>query len=312
MTTAAEGRTEGRSEGRTRARSRGRTQEPAPGRTGEPTRRPTIGPAGVRGRRQSPLLRVRGSLGLGWRIGLGAAGIGLIVAIWAVAAGRVADGASLLPTPAATWSALLRLQGDGVLTTDLWASLRRVLIGYGISVAIGTVIGVAIGSFATVEAFSEAQVGFLRYIPASALTPLFLLWLGIGESPKIWLIVVGTVFYNVLMIADVARSVPRELLNAAYTLGAGRLTVLRRVVLRHSVPGIIDVARINLAAAWLMLVVAELLAAQAGLAFQIVRAQRFRAVDTMFALLIVFGVIGLCSDLFLRWLRNVSSPWARP
>ena len=84
------------------------------------------------------------------------------------------------------------------------------------------------------------------------------------------------------------------------------------MILPHSLPGIIDVARINLAAAWLMLVVAELLAAQEGLAFQIVRAQRFRAVDTMFALLIVFGVIGLVSDLFLRWLRNVSSPWARP
>jgi NitT/TauT family transport system permease protein len=199
-----------------------------------------------------------------------------------------------------------------VLSNDLWASLRRVLIGYGISVLIGIVLGTAIGTFASIEGFFEAQVGFLRYIPASALTPLFLLWLGIGESPKIWLIVVGTVFYNVLMIADVTRSVPRELLNAAYTLGAGRLTVVRRVILRHSVPGIIDVARINLAAAWLMLVVAELLAAQEGLAFQIIRAQRFRAVDTMFALLIVFGAIGLFSDLFLRWLRNVSSPWARP
>ena len=108
-----------------------------------------------------------------------------------------------------------------------------------------------------------------------------------------------------------ARAVPRELLNASYTLGAGRVTVLRRVVLRYSVPGIIDVARINLAAAWLMLVVAELLAAQEGLAYQIVRAQRFRAVDTMFALLIVFGLIGLISDVVLRWLRNVSAPWAR-
>jgi NitT/TauT family transport system permease protein len=94
-------------------------------------------------------------------------------------------------------------------------------------------------------------------------------------------------------------------------LGAGRATVLRRVIFRHSVPGIIDAARVNLAAAWLMLVVAELLAANEGLAFQIVRAQRFRAVDTMFALLIVFGVIGLVSDLFLRWLRNRCAPWAR-
>ena len=104
---------------------------------------------------------------------------------------------------------------------------------------------------------------------------------------------------------------PRELISAAYTLGAGRLKVLGRVILPHSVPGIVDVVRINLAAAWLMLVVAELLAAQEGLAFRIVRAQRFRNVDEMFALLLIFGVIGVASDLVLRWLRNRISPWAR-
>lgn len=264
----------------------------------------------VRGRRQRALLRIRGDLGLGWKIGLASAGVAAVVVVWAVAA-AIQNNESVLPTPLATWSALVGLKSDGVLSHDLWASLRRVLIGYGISVGIGAALGIAIGTFASVEAFFEAQIGFLRYIPASALTPLFMLWLGIDESPKIWLIVIGTVFFNILMVADVARAVPRELLNASYTLGAGRITVLRRVILRHSIPGIIDVARINLAAAWLMLVVAELLAAQEGLAFQIIRSQRFRAVDTMFAVLIVFGIIGLVSDLFLRWLRNVTSPWAR-
>jgi NitT/TauT family transport system permease protein len=266
---------------------------------------------GTRGRRQAALLRIGWTLDVRWRVVLGAAGIATILAVWAVVAARLEDGGALLPTPAATWDAFGRLWSSGVLRSDLWASTQRILIGYGISVAIGMVLGVAIGSFSSVEAFFEAPIGFLRYIPASALTPVFLLWLGIGESPKIWLIVVGTVFFNILMMADVARSVPRELVHAAYTLGAGRITVLRRVIFRHSLPGIIDAARVNLAAAWLMLVVAELLAADEGLAFQIVRAQRFRAVDTMFALLIVFGVIGLVSDLFLRWLRNRTSPWAR-
>ena len=248
---------------------------------------------------------------MGWKIALGAAGVVIVLGTWWLGAMAI-DNPSILPTPPDTLRALGELWTDGVLTTDLWASIRRILIGYGISMAIGIVVGISIGSFASIEAATEAPIGFLRYIPASALTPVFLLWLGIGESPKVWLIVVGTVFFNILMVADVARSVPRELLNAAYTLGAGRGTVLSRVIMRHSVPGMIDVARINLAAAWLMLVVAELLAAQEGLAFQIVMAQRFRAVDTMFALLIVFGVIGIVSDLGLRWLRNVSSPWARP
>jgi NitT/TauT family transport system permease protein len=118
------------------------------------------------------------------------------------------------------------------------------------------------------------------------------------------------VFFNILMVADVARSVPQELVDASYTLGAGRVTVLRRVILPHSYPGIIDVARVNLAAGWLMLVVAELLAAQEGLAFRVVRAQRFRDVDTMFALLIVFGIIGVVSDLCLRQLRRRTAPWS--
>ena len=134
--------------------------------------------------------------------------------------------------------------------------------------------------------------------------------LPLPEAPKIALITVGTVFFNILMTADVARAVPQELVNAAYTMGAGRFTVIRRVILPHSAPGIIDVARINLAAAWLMLVVSELLAAQEGLAFRVVRAQRFRDVDTMFAIFIVFAVIGMVSDLGLRWLRKAAFPWS--
>jgi NitT/TauT family transport system permease protein len=233
--------------------------------------------------------------------------------VWLLASSRLDDAkAFLVPTPSAAWDAFVAMWRDGTFWDDLTASLARVGVGYAISMAIGAVIGVLIGTFVSAEAFFEPQIGFLRYIPASALTPLLLLWLGIGESPKITLIVVGTVFYNVLMVADVVRAVPRELLDASATLGAGRWTTVRKVIVPHSVPGMIDVARINLAAAWLMLVVAELLAAQEGLAFRIVRAQRFRDVPTMFALLITFGVIGLISDVALRRVRWVAAAWARP
>jgi NitT/TauT family transport system permease protein len=271
------------------------------------------GRRGTRGRRQHPLLTIRGHLGGGWRIALGVGGVLAMAILWVVGSIRL-DGASsfLVPSPTATWAALSSLWSDGTLRSDLAASLTRVGLGYGISVLIGFVVGIAMGSVASAEALLEPLIGFLRYIPAGALIPLFLLWLGIGESPKITLIVVGTAFYKILMIADVARSVPRELLHASATLGAGRWRTLRKVIVPHSWPGVIDVARINLAAAWLMLVVAELLAAQEGLAFRIVRAQRFRAIDTMFALLMVFGLIGLVSDVLLRRLRWVVGRWARP
>ena len=216
-----------------------------------------------------------------------------------------------VPYPSDTWAALRELQSEGLLWTDVRASAERVLYGYSISVAIGVVVGLAIGVLPGFEGTLEAPIGFLRYIPATALTPLLLSWLGIGESPKLTLIVVGTVFYNILMVADVARSVPRELIAASSTLGAGRLRTLARVVVPHSVPGIIDVARINLAAAWLMLVVAELLAADDGLAVRIQRASRFRDYDRMFAILIIFGIIGMLSDLALRGLRWAVAAWDR-
>ena len=277
-----------------------------------PTTAVGVAPVGTRGRSQSPRWRIGGALDLRWKIGLGACGVAVVVGAWAIAAASLGDGGgALLPTPAATWHALIHLASTGALRRDLMASSQRIGIGYGLSVAIGIVVGIGVGALPAIEAFLEAPVGFLRYIPASALTPVFLLWLGIGESPKIWLIVIGTVFFNILMIADAARGVPKELVDAAATLGASRWTTIRRVVLRHSVPGIVDAARVNLAAAWLMLVVSELLAADSGLAFEVVRAQRFRAVDTMFALLLVFGAIGLFSDLGLRALRGRLAPWAR-
>jgi len=265
---------------------------------------------GTRGRRQGAFGRMRGTIPRPMVFILGVVGVLVLLGGWWLIAATMGGDAFLLPTPPETWDAGFELYRSGDLVRDLWASVRRIAIGYGISISIGVVVGILIASFRSAEAFVEPQVALLRYIPASALTPLFLLWLGIDEAPKIALIIVGTVFFNVLMVADVARAVPQELVNAGYTLGAGRLKVLRQVVFPYSWPGIIDVARVNLAAGWLMLVVAELLAAEEGLAFRVVRAQRFRAVDTMFALLIVFAVIGLVSDLGLRWLRRRTAPWS--
>lgn len=266
--------------------------------------------AGTRGHRHHALLRIREDIAAPYRMGLVALGLAALLGLWmALAAGASAD--LVVPSPAETWTGGRRLWDEGVLAGDLWASVRRILFGYAISMAIGVMLGLAMGSFRAVDSFFEPPVAFIRYIPATALVPLMLFWLGIDETPKITLIVLGSVVFNVLMVADVARNVPRELISASYTLGAGRLRVLRRVILPHSVPGIIDVARINLAAAWAILVVAELLAAQEGLAFRIVRAQRFRQIDEMFALLIIFGIIGVVSDLALRALRRRAAPWAR-
>ena len=271
---------------------------------------PAAATAGTRGRRQGTLGRLGGDIPTGAKVALAGAGVVAMLAAWQLLASAVGPDSPIVASPASTWDALLELARSGDLLDNLVPSLRRVAIAYSMSMAIGVVLGILTGSFRSAEAFFEPTIGFLRYIPATALTGIFLLWLGIDEGPKVGLVVAGTLFYNIIMISDVARSVPREQINAAYTLGAGRVTVLRRVVLPYSYPGIVDVARVNLAAAWLMLMVGELQGGQAGLAIELTRSGRFRQVDRVWAILVVLGVIGLLSDVGLRALRRRTAPWS--
>jgi NitT/TauT family transport system permease protein len=263
-----------------------------------------------RGRRQHALLRLRGDIPIGTRIALAVLGIVMLFGCWWLAADLLVQ-KEFLPNPADTLHGLETYWNSGDFWSDVWASSLRILKGYSISLAIGAVLGLFIGSFRSVESFWESPIGFLRYIPATALVPLFLAWLGIDEAPKVALVIAGTVFFNIVMMADVARLVPREMILAAYTLGAGRSRVMGRVVLPHCLPGMIDVARVNLAAAWPMLVVAELLAATDGLGYRLTVLRRGSEWEQIFAVLVVFAVIGITSDLFLRWLRNRVAPWAR-
>jgi NitT/TauT family transport system permease protein len=167
------------------------------------------------------------------------------------------------------------------------------------------------GTWPAARALFEPMIALVRYMPAPAFIPLLTIWLGLGESSKIALLVIGTVFFNTLMSADVAAQVPAELINVSYTLGAGRWQVIRKVIVPFTVPGLLDAMRVNLAACWNLVVVAELIAAQEGLGYRIVRAQRFRQTDTIFAVLIVIGLFGVIMDLGFRFLRNRLAPWAR-
>jgi NitT/TauT family transport system permease protein len=200
---------------------------------------------------------------------------------------------------------------SGQLRSDTAASLQRILLGFGLSLLVSVPLGLAMGTFRGVNALFEPFVAFVRYMPATAFITLMLIWFGIGEQPKIALIFLGTVFFNTLMTANIVWQIPNEAIRVAYTLGANNLTVMRKVIFPYAVPGIIDTARVNLAAAWNLIVVAELVAAQEGLGVRIFREQRFLHTDDIFALLIVIGIIGLASDNGLRTLRNRVAPWSQ-
>lgn len=239
------------------------------------------------------------------------ASIALPLVVWTLLSATGAVKPLFLPSPAAVARAGWDLAGSGLLWSDISATLTRVGIGFGLVIVVSVPLGLAMGTFPAVRAMFEPMIAFVRYMPAPAFIPLLIVWLGIGESSKITLLFIGTVFFNTVMSADVAARVPKALIDASYTLGAGRWAVVRKVVVPHSVPGLIDAMRVNIAATWNLVVVAELIAASEGLGYRIIRAQRVNGTDQIFFVLLVIGVIGVAFDLGFRLLRNRVAPWAR-
>jgi NitT/TauT family transport system permease protein len=215
-----------------------------------------------------------------------------------------------LPGPGKVLGTFLRLVGSGELWPDITASLYRVSLGFLLSALCAMPIGLLMGSFASIRALLEPLFGIVRYMPAPAFIPLLILYLGIDEAPKMALIFVGTFFFNTLMIMDAVKFVPKDLLEATFMLGGNRFQTLTQVVFPHVLPGIIDACRINLAAAWQLVIVSELIAATAGLGRRISLAGRNLKTDEIFVGIIIIGLIGLTFDLLFRLLLNLSCRWA--
>lgn len=215
-----------------------------------------------------------------------------------------------LPSPARVLEAFARLWSTRELLKDTVASLWRVGVGFLLALVLSIPVGVLMGSFATIRALLEPLFGLVRYMPAPAFIPLLILYLGIGEEPKITLIFIGVFFFNSLMVMDTVKFVPKDLIEATYTLGGNRWQTLVQVIFPHVLPGIIDACRINLAAAWQLVIVSELIAATEGLGRRISVAGRFLRTDEIFVGLIVIGVIGLSFDLLFQYLLRISCNWA--
>jgi NitT/TauT family transport system permease protein len=215
-----------------------------------------------------------------------------------------------LPSPAQVLTAFGQLLQSGELLKDTVASVWRVSFGFLGATLLSIPIGVLMGSFASIRALLEPLFGFIRYMPAPAFIPLLILYLGIGEEPKILLIVIGVFFFNVLMAMDTVKFVPKDLIESTFMLGGNRLATLLQVIFPYVLPGLIDACRINLAAAWQLVIVAELIAATEGLGRHISVAGRFLRTDEIFVYLIIIGVIGMTLDLSLQYLMRVSCRWA--
>lgn len=239
---------------------------------------------------------------------LGALAFALLLLVWdaLTRSGRVDP--LFLPSPGATAATGLEMLRSGFMT-DVWATVIRVMTGFAISAVVGVPIGVLIGTYAPVTSFLQPVFSFVRYMPASAFIPLFILWIGIDESEKVAVIILGSLPQVVLMVAGNIRNVPASLIEASYTLGTNRANILWKVILPKAAPDVVDTLRIVLGWAWTYVIVAEIVGASSGIGYSILQSQRSMAVDRIFVAIVTLGLIGLIVDNVLLVLNRVVFRW---
>jgi NitT/TauT family transport system permease protein len=203
---------------------------------------------------------------------------------------------------------LLAKQG---FAKDIGMTVWRVVGGFVIAAVIAVPLGVLMGAYKPIEAFFEPFVSFARYLPASAFIPLLILWAGIGEAQKLSVIFIGSFFQLVLMIAVSVGNTRRDLVEAAYTLGALDRGIVTRVLLPSSAPEIAETLRMVLGWAWTYVIVAELIGASSGIGHMITDSQALLATDQIIFGIIVIGLIGLVTDFAFKALNKRMFPWAQ-
>jgi len=243
-----------------------------------------------------------------WALGL--LGILSVLLLWWITTASGSVNKLFLPSPQAVWLAGQQQWTSGLLLKDALASIQRVFIGFAMSAGLALPVGIAMGTSPVICRLLEPLMGLIRYMPAPAFIPLLIIYFGLDELPKVLLIFIGTFFFNTLLLMAAGKFVPRELVVTARTRGGRTLPILTRVVAPFIAPQVLDTYRINMASAWNLVIVAELVAATEGLGKRISLAQRFLRTDEIFMGLIVIGLIGLLIDLGFRALMRRACSWA--
>lgn len=204
-------------------------------------------------------------------------------------------------------------QRDGLwLHESLWHSIQIIFWGFVISSVIGVPLGVLCGTYSAIARLNEPFIEFFRYLPAPAFGALAVAILGIYDGPKIAIIVIGTFFQQVLIIANTTRKLDYALLEAAMTLGTSKLKLLFHVVIPGILPDLYRDQRILLGWAWTYLIVSELIGTSSGITWFITQQARYQHFDNVYAAIFIIGFIGLGSDVLLAWLGKRLFPWDRP
>lgn len=221
---------------------------------------------------------------------------GFVLAIWTAVSLSEIVPETIFPSPWSVWFATVEMWGNGTLPNDLKVSLSRAAIGFGIGASLGVLLGLMTGRVALVRTLLNPFLNLLRPIPAIALVPVAIVWFGIGEGSK-YFVVSYTVFLTVWFNTHHGMQyVPETYLRAARSLGASKLREFVTVIIPAAAPHIFAGIRLGVALAFLSLIAAELSGASSGLGFRLQEARQYIRTDRMFSLLIILGILGASVD----------------
>lgn len=235
----------------------------------------------------------------------------VMLVLWQLlsSAGLVSD--KTLASPAQVISAAAELWSDGSLQDALAVSVQRVLLGAVLGIAVAVLLGVLAGFSRIVELAIDPPIQMLRTVPFLGLIPLFIIWFGIGEQPKVFLVALGVMFPLYLNLFAGIRSIDGKLIEAAETLGLNKFQLAVHVILPGALPQALTGLRMSLGVAWLALIVAEQINADAGLGYLINNARIYFRIDIVIFGLLVYAFLGLATDAIVRALEGRLLTWRK-
>ncbi len=223
-------------------------------------------------------------------------------------------GSGRFPAPGETWDALRQITitgyADARLHQHILHSVKLVLFGFAAATIVGVPLGLAMGASRAFEAFINPSFLLIRPIPPLAWIPLAILWLGIGDSARIFVVFIAAIVPWVMNSMQAVYSIDGLLVRAAMTLGASDRQILTRVVCRTALPTLVAGARIALGNAWTTLVAAELLAATSGLGYIALNASRTLEMGILLVAMAIIGILGACFAIGMQLLTRLVAPWA--
>lgn len=233
----------------------------------------------------------------------------VLLLLWELASRTGLLPARIIAAPSAIGDTLWQMIASGELAGHLWVSLKRALSGLAIGVSLGTVLALLAGLSRRGELIIDSPVQMLRTLPFLAIVPLFILWFGVGETPKIALIALGTTFPVYLTLFSGIRGVDPKLVEAGRLFGLSRLELVVHVILPGALPSFFVGLRYAFGISWLGLVVVEQINASAGLGYLVNDARDFMRTDVIVICLIVYSVLGLSIDALVRLLERLALAW---